>query len=213
MKKNWLTLFLMFTSIVLLLGLQAVWLQSVYKNVKRDLRREASLLFATTVMTFQDSILEKNIKPLPGDSAAELLRNIPSLRDTFRFKYHRTPGIHRRQQEDVHLFFSTGEPDDSLRKFYRPLLSRIRSSPSQRTFVMRVTMDSLKPEVIKKKYEQALARAEIPLAFSLVRFKGEQRARETYSGFSTDPFPFSPRNSFYSAKFPEVRLFILKKLR
>src|SRR5256885_5673164 len=55
----------------LLLGLQAVWLESVYRNIKCDLRKETSILFSSTVMAMQDSIIEKNIKPLPGDSTAD----------------------------------------------------------------------------------------------------------------------------------------------
>src|SRR5216684_751133 len=85
-KKNWVTLLLMISSIVLLIGLQVVWLQSLYKDVKRDLRRETSILFSTTVMTMQDSILEKNIKPLSSDSTSEIFGSMLAKRDTARLR-------------------------------------------------------------------------------------------------------------------------------
>src|SRR5260221_348233 len=101
MKKNGLTLSLMFTSIALLLILQAVCLQSVYRNIKRDLRKETSILFSSTVMAMQDSI---------------------------------------------------------------------------------------------------------------IRFEGKRTRSESSAGFSTEPFPFSPRGLFYGAHFPDVRIFVFKKI-
>ncbi|MGC4020974.1 MAG: hypothetical protein QM734_03070 [Cyclobacteriaceae bacterium] len=104
-KKNWVTVTLMVSSIVLLISLQVVWLRSLYKDVKRDLRREVSMLFSSTVMSMQDSILEKNIKPLPGDSTAEVFGNVAAIRDTFRFKQGVHVELRRPPHEDV-VYFS-----------------------------------------------------------------------------------------------------------
>src|SRR2546421_2932767 len=210
MKKNGLTLSLMFTSIALLLGLQAVWLESVYRNIKRDLRKETSILFSSTVIAMQDSIIEKNIRPLPGDSTAKFFGTIPSLRDTFpihskRLERHAPSG-------DVQIYLSSDEPKDSLRRFFRTMISKIGSNRSQRTFVMKLAMDSLKPESIQRNFRKTLKKAELPLDFAIVRFEGKRPRSETSAGFSTEPFPFSPRGLFYGAHFPDVRIFALKKI-
>src|SRR5258708_26846381 len=188
MKKNGLTLSLMFTSIALLLILQAVWLQSVYRNIKRDLRKETSILFSSTVMTMQDSIIEKNIKPLPGDSTAEVFGNVPFLRDTFKF-HHQHIEMRRSPDTDV-VYLSSGEPKDSLRRFFRTMVSKFGANRKQRTFVMKLTMDSLNPELIKRNFIRTLKKAEIPLTFSVIHLDGTRPKGEPRWGFSTEPFPF-----------------------
>lgn len=210
MKKNWLTLTLMFASIGLLLVLQGVWLQSVYNNIKRDLKKETSLLFSSTVMTMQDSVIEKNIKPLPGDSTAEFFGNVPLLRDTFKF-HHQHTEIHRSTGTEV-IYLSSGEPKDSLRRFFRTMVSKFGANRKQRTFVMKLTMDSLKPESIHKNFSRTLRKADLPLTFSVVHLDGKGPKHEPRWGFSTEPFPFPPRGSFYGAVFPDIRIFILKKI-
>jgi len=212
MKKNWLTLTLLFTSIALLLVLQGIWLQSVYNNIKRDLRKETSMLFSSTVMTMQDSIIEKNIKPLPGDSTAEVFGNVPLLRDTFKF-HHQHIEMRRSPDTDV-VYLSSGEPKDSLRRFFRTMVSKFGANRKQRTFVMKLTMDSLKPELIYRNFIRTLKKAEIPLTFSVIHLDGTRPKGEPRWGFSTEPFPFPfpPRGSFYGALFPDVRIFIIKKI-
>src|SRR5258705_343273 len=210
MKKNWLTLTLLFISIALLLVLQGIWLGSVYNNIKRDLRKETSMLFSSTVMTMQDSIIEKNIKPLPGDSTAEVFGHVPLLRDTFKF-HHQHIEMRRPPGTDI-VYLSSGEPKDSLRRFFRTMVSKFGANRKQRTFVMKLTMDSLKPESILKNFTKTLRKAEMPLPFSVVHLDGKRLKNEPRWGFSTEPFPFSPRGSFYGALFPDVRIFILKKI-
>src|SRR5260221_5484549 len=210
MKKNGLTLSLMFTSIALLLILQAVWLQSVYRNIKRDLRKETSILFSSTVMAMQDSIIEKNIKPLPGDSIAEFFGSTPSIRDTLKF--HRQRVEMHKSPDDVRIYLSSDEPKDSIKRFFRSMISKIGTNRKQRTFVLKLAMDSLKPESIQKNFSKALKKAEMPLDFSIIRFEGKRPRSESSAGFSTEPFPFSPRGLFYGAHFPDVRIFVFKKI-
>ncbi|GHN00669.1 hypothetical protein WSM22_21580 [Cytophagales bacterium WSM2-2] len=211
-QKNGLTIVLMVSSIVLVLALEAVWLQSIFRDVKRDLRRETSFLFSSTIMAMQDSVLEKNIKPLPSDSIGEFAGRIGVSRDTLRIN-----NVHievRKPQAENVIFFGSGRPD-SIKKYFRPMFSKLRGNRRQRGFVMQVTFDSLKPEAIKKNFEMALTKASMRMDFSIERIKehsDRSGRRETATGFDTEPFPFFQRGSFYVARFSDVTLFVLKKL-
>lgn len=211
MKKNWVTVVLMVSSIVLLVGLQIVWLQSLYKDTKRDLRRETSFLFSSTLMALQDSILEKNIKPLPGDSTVEIFGRQPKMRDTV----HLRGNVHlemRRGGDEPLVFFSTETPD-SMRKFFRPLISKLRTNRRQRGYVMQVTADSLKPGVIQKKYRMALAKNGLHLHFKIDKTDERSFHRDNNSpSLVTEPFPFFQRGSFYVARFSDTTFFIWRKL-
>lgn len=208
-NKNWFTIVLMVSSMVLLIGLQVVWLSSLFRDAKRDLKREASFLFSTTVMAMQDSILEKSIKPLPGDSTAEALGGIAVMRDSLQTRQHRHIELRRRSSNDEVFFFST--KPDSIKKFLRPLMMKVRRGKRHGGFALMVTADSLKPEAIARKYQFSLIKAGIPLSFNVEKIKEPSSQRE-YSGIITEPFPFFQRGTFYAARFPEVTFFIWKKL-
>src|SRR5258707_6212124 len=210
-KKNWVTLILIISSIVLLIGLQVVWLQSLYKDVKRDLRRETSMLFSSTVMAMQDSILEKTIKPLPGDSTAEIFGGVSAMRDTIPFGQRRHLEIRRRQPSNEVFYFSTTRPD-SIKKFLRPLMMKARKSKRHGGFALMLTLDSLKPESIRKNYELALVKSGISLSFEIERTDERVDRRENGPGLVTEPFPFFQRGSSYVARFAEVSFFIWRKL-
>lgn len=211
MKKNWATIVLMVSSIALLIGLQVVWLQSLYKDAKRDLRRETSFLFSTTLMALQDSVLEKNIKPLPGDSTVEIFGRRPKMRDTVRLRNNIRIEM-RRDRDEPMFFFSTEQPD-SIRKFFRPLISKLRTNRRQRGYVMQVTIDSLNPETIQKKYKAALTKNGLPLQFKVEKTDERSFHRDNNSMvLITEPFPFFQRGSFYVARFSEVTFFIWRKL-
>jgi len=194
-KKNWVTLILIISSIVLLIGLQVVWLQSLYKDVKRDLRRETSILFSTTVMAMQDSILEKNIKPLSGDSTGESFESIHARRDTSRVRGHHVEI--RMAPRDETIYFGTTRPD-SLKKFLRPLMMKFRSHRKQRGFVIQGKLDSLNPDAIKRKLEATLAEAGLPLSFKIERTDSRPSGRENNSTIVTEPFLFfHEKESFF----------------
>ena len=200
----------MVSSIVLLVGLQVVWLQSLYRDVKRDLRRETSFLFSSTLMAMQDSIIEKNIKPLPGDSAVAIFDRQPKRRDSTRMRSNLHFEMRRGSDEPV-VFFSTHTPD-SLRKFFRPFISKLRANKRQRGYVMQFTADSLKPEVIQRNYKSALAKAGLHLPFQIEKTNDRSLRKENNSALVTEPFPFIQHGSFYIARFSDATFFIWRKL-
>jgi signal transduction histidine kinase len=207
-KKNWLTLTLMVSSIVLLIGLQVVWLQSLFRNVKRDLRRETSFIFSSTLIAMQDSALEKSIKPLPGDSTSEA--GGVMMHDSIHSAKRNHIEIRRRSDHGEVFFFSTRP--DSIKRFLRPLVMKARRGKRHGGFAVQVTLDSLKPEAIKNKFAVVLKNSGIPLAFEIERTDERGARRENGASLVTEPFPFFQHGSFYMARFPDVSFFILKKI-
>jgi signal transduction histidine kinase len=210
MKKNWVTIVLMMSSIILLIGLQVVWLQSLYKDAKRDLRKESSFLFSSTLMAMQDSILEKNIKLLPGDSVDDVREHNSKKHDSGRGR-NRVHVEMRRDTDEPFLFFSTERPD-SVRKFFRPLISKLRGKHRQRGYVMHLVTDSLNTEAIRGKYNEALTKAGIHLPFEIEKTTEAKLRREGSSTLVTEPFPFFQRGSFYFARFSDITFFVWRRL-
>jgi signal transduction histidine kinase len=66
-KKHIFSIFLILSSIALLLVFQYFWLRKVYEDEKTTLQKQIDLTFRTVMMAMQDSLLQKNIKAI-GDS-------------------------------------------------------------------------------------------------------------------------------------------------
>lgn len=66
-KKHIFSIFLMLSSIMLLLVFQYFWLKKVYEDEKSTLQKQIDLTFRTVMMAMQDSLFQKNIKSV-GDS-------------------------------------------------------------------------------------------------------------------------------------------------
>src|SRR5258706_6576375 len=58
----------MLSSILLLLVLQFLWVRSSYHKAFDDFHKETNMLFRNTVMAMRDSIVQRSMVTLPGDS-------------------------------------------------------------------------------------------------------------------------------------------------
>lgn len=76
--KNTLTLILMLSSIVLLFGLEAYWLRSVYNEGRENFQNKTSELWRTTVFSARDRVLQPYLD-IPVDSVWT-----PAFRDSLR---------------------------------------------------------------------------------------------------------------------------------
>jgi len=66
-KKHILSIFLMLSSIILLLVFQYFWLKKVYEDEQSTLQKQIDLTFRTVMMAMQDSLFQKNVEAV-GDS-------------------------------------------------------------------------------------------------------------------------------------------------
>src|SRR5690606_14913999 len=64
LSKNSIAIILMSSSIVLLLVLEGIWLRSAWRDAEEDFRKETNSLFRSVVLALNDSMIDRNLKPL-----------------------------------------------------------------------------------------------------------------------------------------------------
>jgi two-component system phosphate regulon sensor histidine kinase PhoR len=215
-SRNALTITLMLSSIILLLALQVLWLRSEYQNSVESFRKEANALFRQTVMSMQDTLILKNIKTVPGDSA--LKTNIFKTRikpdSVFVFTMAdsaKKKGRLRERTSSVQVYVNSTAKPDSIRHFVRPLLSKIESDMGGQQFVIRLNEDTLSLEDIKKNYSNALIEAGINVTPVVIRLSHEERFQMSDSVISTFPVRVHPAQG-YVARFQSINSIIRSKL-
>ncbi len=215
-SRNTLTLTLMLTSIVLLLALQVLWLRSEYQNSVEGFRKEANAIFRSTVMAMQDTLLEKSIKPIAGDSAIAKKFFSSKMKPDSVFVFT-TPDTAmkrdslRKRSSNIQIYVNSFVERDSINHLVRPLLSKIDSDMQGQRFVIQLTDDTLRLTDIKKNYAQALLEAGLavtPLVFRLTR---EERFQTNDSVISTFPVRVHPGQG-YIARFPSIAILVWSKL-
>jgi two-component system, OmpR family, phosphate regulon sensor histidine kinase PhoR len=214
--KNALTITLMISSIVLLLTLQVLWMRSEYENSVENFRKEANSIFRTVVNAMQDSLIDKSIRPIDGDSTIvkRIYKNKLHADSVFVFTTADTTrrGIIRERSSSIQLFVNSAVKKDSINKFVRPLLSRIdEEMPAGQRFVIRLSPDTLRVDSIKQKYVRALGDAGISVSPKIVRLNPEARFQRNDSLVSTFPVRVHPGQA-YVAQFSSIDTFIWEKL-
>ncbi len=205
--KNSVTLVLIFSSIIFLLALQVIWLQKVFKDESEDFRKETHALFRNVIFDMSDSLLMKSIEPFPGDSMIHYFTT--KKVDTMRLRNGKRLHI-KDSVANVQVFISSSDGKDSVERFLRPLITRIRGDRSQKKFSIRLDADSLHLSDIEKKFKKVLAAAAIDAPFTIKRVKSDippPRKRITLS----DEIIFTP-NGGYQLVFPDLTVLVLKKI-
>ncbi len=171
-NRNALTVGLMITSIVLLILLEGLWLYRSYEKEWFDLRRDAGIHLRSAVSELRDSVLFQNVEPVSGDTALFVTRDraidtlvhhsITRVESTI----HST-GDDESTHSNVRLFITT--PSDSLRPdIVKPLLERLAQTKGEpgrdKTFVIRLTQDTVPRTLLARRYRESLARQDIVLS-------------------------------------------------
>lgn len=170
--KNYLALVLIFSSIILLLVLQGFWLQKVYRDERETFEKETIALFRNTLFQMNDSLLEKSIVPVWGDSVS-LSRINPKTIDSVKI----TKGTVRLKRDfhdtlsTVHIFVSSSK--DSLSRYLKPMASKLREQrfPRQSSFTIQLRGDSLHKADVEKKFKTELADIGITQPFFITAMK------------------------------------------
>jgi two-component system phosphate regulon sensor histidine kinase PhoR len=237
----------MISSLILLIILQIFWLKSSYEKAFYDFRREASILFRTTVLEMRDSLLAKNIETVP----AAALHTTDSGNAIFQIRtdslHWRTEGKERKtmyaktreQNTRVQVFVAQGDSID--KDVLKPLASKIQHLTVQgrnggnKSFIIRITPDTLNRDSLKARLENVFARADIEVPFVVhsitepsedeglpgllpPQFRGpekkglRERAQTTFGdSVETEPVRMNPLQK-YSASFFHVRRALLAEI-
>lgn len=215
----------MLSSIVLLLVLQVFWLRSAYHDAADNFRKETNLLFRNTIFAMHDSLIQRNLQPVAGDSMMTFTK--PSKRvlvkDAFPFdgKIGRDTTFSYLNAGDrttrVEIIMSAEGNEDSLQRILRPLMGRMRLDKQPKNFIFRFGPDSLQVDSISFYYEEALSRAGIDVPFTILARKNERGKR--MGGISTpgkgifvsETVDLNPINR-YAVSFPDVDGLLLREI-
>ncbi len=204
--KNSITLALIFSSIILLLVLQFFWLQKVYKDESNDFRRETQGLFRNLIFDMNDSLLMKSIEPMSGDSSMHFFTQ---KIDTIRLAKGTQIRV-RDSVASVQVFISSTGGKDSIERYLRPLVSKMKGDWHQKKFTVRLAPDSLPLTNIREKFEEILATANIHIPFVIKRANAEM-AFPPRRVMMSDEAIVTPTGG-YQVEFPDQATLIYKKI-
>lgn len=224
MSKTQFPVVLMAFSLLLLLVLQGFWLQSAFYDARDVLRKDVSLVLRNTVFDLKDSMIQRNIQPMPGQGFRRIITH--EVRDSIHrrqplpanfFQFFQRDSIKLRTDSPsarVEIIYS-GSPlkDDSLRKILRPVVSRMTQDKNQKNFFIRLGLDSLHIPDIKSHYQSALNKIGLSLPFSIKRIEGPG------AGFTpqdidlvTEPASVSPLDN-YVAHFDHLTPYLIGRIK
>jgi signal transduction histidine kinase len=222
--KNQVTIVLMISSIVLLFVLQFFWLRGSYTDAAENFRKQTSLLFRNTIFTMHDSLIQRSIERVTGDSSAK-----PEKRKRFTFKksFHSQNDstsdsvinyINIKDKTARIEVFMTGRDDsDSIQNFLTPLISKMQMDKEGQRFIVRLGPDSLKVDSIEYYYSKALDNAGIHAGFKVLSLKKdkamvvEKLSKKSDAQFTSEFVRLNPMNA-YAVSFSGIEGLILKKI-
>lgn len=153
----------MTVSILLLLILQALWLQNSYEKAFFDLRRDGNYLFRNTLFSIRDSLFFKNVQAVPDS----LPSNIESLRV---FKKGNVDSMQVSMRSSTVQVFVKGsaQNNDSIIEALRPMAQHFSyKAQDGKKFVIQLAPDTVSTDTLKKVFTGALEKAGLPLSFIL----------------------------------------------
>lgn len=161
LTKNRITITLVASSILLLLVLQLFWLQNSYEKAYFDLRRDTNFLFRSALFSLRDSIIARNIQPLPSDpseiKALELTKGARG--DSMRFIM---------KSSTVQVFVNATGSHDSIVKALGPMAQTLQQKGQDgRSFTIRLAPDTVSLDTLRLMFDKALQEAGRPLKFAV----------------------------------------------
>ncbi|MBT1701142.1 HAMP domain-containing histidine kinase [Fulvivirgaceae bacterium PWU4] len=224
-SKNSVTVILMASSIVLLLVLQVLWLRSTYRDAAENFRKETTALFRTTIFALQDSLIQRNLLPVQGDSVWKYEHTFPRglhIKGAVRMK--EKPGYDsiinqiRVTERGARVeIFASGAERDSVGRMLRPLVAKLGTDKEPRTFILRLDSDTLKVDSIEVYYKEALANAGIAAPFQVHTFRhGPDDRIDKFFGpkparFTSDAVRLNPVTR-YAVSFTGIEGLLLKEI-
>lgn len=214
-NKKLLTKGLIAFSLVLLGIFQALWLGQVYKDQEQMLVKETDNLFRQTLITLQDSLIQRNIRPL-GDSLPRQVQFYSRMVDSVRVMPAPPPDWGNGESKDrfIQIIVSDKDPQDSLSlDRIGPMIADIqRGSPRKGNFSIRLNQDTLIASEIEKQYAQVLSKAGIDVPFEVTwlnPFEAYPEAEGTFTTHKLRGFPGAPG---HIAIFSGYKPFLLSKM-
>ena len=162
----------MFSSIVLLLTLQILWLRNAYREAADNFRKETNMLFLNTVRSIQDTLIRESIIPYNGDTLAYHKLMPGPVHDSLKimattrafFNDSTLPG---KDPVRIQVYYINGKPDQ-VEEMLSPVMKKIREASPHKNFLIRLNADSLNADTLRVHYQAELAKSGIEIPFTIV---------------------------------------------
>ncbi|MBV6439741.1 MAG: sensor histidine kinase [Haliscomenobacteraceae bacterium CHB4] len=237
LRKHHPFLWLIFSSLALLVVFQALWLQKVWREQRENFRQEADYIFQKTVMALQDTLVRRNlaeshlypdsalppvlprqfvVPELPRDPESPPMKqwqfrkdaqSIISLKTRANVTHPDSMGF-----EQVQIIVTTSDSITPDEPHFGRLISKIPPPAGGRQrFVFKVAKDTIPTDSLRLAYREALAKASIPLDFRLLISETPEIPDDAY--LRTEPaFSGVLTHRFYTAEFPSFEGYLFKKI-
>ena len=169
--KNQLTIFLMISSMALLIILQVFWLSNSYEKAYFDLRARTDGLFRSTVTAVMDSMLIRKIEMVPNDNTEHKGKIFftQHVDTTLTLPDDKASSTHiRKGSSQIQIYVSSNTRSDSVKAMLRPIASRFRKGTlTGSTFYLRMDGDSLNLDSLKNQFNLNLLKSNLALSFEI----------------------------------------------
>lgn len=159
-QRKAIALWLMASSLLMLLAFQFLWLKNSYEDAYHSLSRQSFSIFNTTVLSLRDSVFARNITILRKDTVNQALARMhepippdPPHSDTIK---------------NLRILVESIEPFDTATDILKPLASALPKMKSRRVFYINARNDTINIDTLTARYKSNLAASRIFLPF-LVR--------------------------------------------
>jgi len=168
-SKKSLTLFLMISSIALLLVLQVFWLTSSYEKAYFDLRRDTNMLFRSTVIAMRDSLLVRSIERVPSET--DTIQGKPlffsrQMDTLINYEVRKAKTKKSIDAAQVQVYITSTSSSDSAKHLLPPLMRHGGFEGGGR-FIIRRGPDSLSIDSLRVHVSKALAKSGQHVTFDI----------------------------------------------
>lgn len=209
---------LIFSSVVSLLVLQYFWLWQVYADVDENFRRETTFLFRSALFDMHDSLLQKSVEPVDGDSVSSNwkryqfhLRNFGRIPPPFLESDMNIMDEGERELR-VQVYMDSSRIDDTLRPLPLPFLSKMMNNYTSGNFIIHLRQDSLNVDSISGQFKKVLLKTGIDLPFSVTLLRPDKKLTPPKMVASSALVRLTPF-LYYSLSFTGVREWVLNKIK
>jgi two-component system, OmpR family, phosphate regulon sensor histidine kinase PhoR len=179
----------------------------VYTNESESFQKETNTLLHMMVFAMDDSLLLKGVKPLRGDTSIRYFSS--GQPDTFRLHQREHSYELKNSIAQVQVVILSGG-HDSLQRYLKPLITKIRNGPHQRNFTIRLSPDSLPLAEVQRKFSKVLKSAGIDVPFSINKIKVEHPFPQGQIIVKEDVI-YTPSGG-YQLVFQNLKSLLLKKI-
>jgi two-component system phosphate regulon sensor histidine kinase PhoR len=222
LTRNSVAVLLMLSSIVLLLVLQVFWLRGTYRDAEQDFRKETNTLFRNTILAMHDSLIQRNLKPVAGDSTFGTVRMKRRFSARADDPFSPMPdsnfnSIYINEKTTRIEIYSNSDEGDSVQNMLRPLITKIQKDRKPRHFIFDMEADSLRADSIRFYFRQALDKAGVSMPFKVLGFPGgpagriEKKRSQAGDGYTSEIVRLSP-GIRYAVSFQEIDRLLLKEI-